>query len=98
MMSDLCEVHGLHPEKLERVRGKMPGEDIFAKLADIFKALGDPTRSLTGMSSSAISHQLRLLRASRLVRYRRDGKMAFYSLDDDHVRHLLAEGLCHACE
>ncbi len=54
--------------------------------------------ALTGMTSSAISHQLRLLRAHRLVKYRRAGKMAFYSLDDDHVRGLLAEGLSHATE
>lgn len=54
--------------------------------------------SLTDLSSSAISHQLRLLRANRLVRYRREGKRAVYALDDDHVRHLLTEGLCHARE
>lgn len=54
--------------------------------------------ALTGVSSSAISHQLRLLRAARLVRYRREGKMAYYSLDDDHVRSLIDEGLKHVNE
>ena len=51
-----------------------------------------------GMSASAVSHQLRLLRASRLVRSRRQGKMVFYSLDDDHVASLLAAGLEHVRE
>jgi DNA-binding transcriptional ArsR family regulator len=41
------------------------------------------------MTESAVSHQLRLLRASRLVRVRRSGRHAFYSLDDDHVVGLL---------
>lgn len=50
------------------------------------------------MSQSAISHQLRLLRAAKLVRYRKDGKNVFYSLDDDHVRNLVTQGLDHIRE
>ena len=53
---------------------------------------------LLGVSQSAVSHQLRLLRAHRLVRFRRDGKLVYYSLDDDHVRTLFAEGLRHVKE
>lgn len=49
-------------------------------------------------SPSAVSHQLRLLRDARLVRSRREGKMIYYRLDDDHVRRLLKEGLVHAEE
>lgn len=49
-------------------------------------------------SPSAVSHQLRLLRASRLVRSRREGKLIYYRLDDDHVSRLLKEGLVHAAE
>ena len=45
--------------------------------------------SLVGLSESAVSHQLRLLRAARLVRARRSGRMAYYSLDDHHVVGLL---------
>lgn len=50
---------------------------------------------LLGMSASAVSHQLRVLRAARLVRFRKEGKVVFYALDDDHVRGLVAEGLDH---
>ena len=48
-----------------------------------------------GMTQSAISHQLRVLKQSHLVKYRREGKTVFYSLDDDHVRAILQMGLEH---
>jgi DNA-binding transcriptional ArsR family regulator len=48
-----------------------------------------------GMSQSAISHQLRTLRQLRLVKRRRDGQMAYYSIDDDHVVRLFREGMDH---
>lgn len=54
--------------------------------------------ALLGASSSAVSHQLRLLRTARLVRYRREGKMVYYALDDEHIRALLAEGTRHVAE
>lgn len=53
---------------------------------------------LFGLTSSAVSHQLRLLRAHRLVKPRREGKLVYYSLDDDHVRSLFDEGLRHVEE
>jgi ArsR family transcriptional regulator, lead/cadmium/zinc/bismuth-responsive transcriptional repressor len=51
-----------------------------------------------GMSESAVSHQLRLLRASRLVSRVREGRIAYYSLADEHVRHVLGDALQHADE
>ncbi|MBE6008409.1 MAG: helix-turn-helix transcriptional regulator [Lachnospiraceae bacterium] len=48
-----------------------------------------------GMSQSAVSHQLRVLRQSRLVKYRRDGKTVYYSLDDEHVEDIIKEGMAH---
>jgi len=54
--------------------------------------------NLLGTTNSAVSHQLRVLRNMRLVRYRKEGKMAYYSLDDDHIRHLFDEGLNHVEE
>ncbi len=50
------------------------------------------------MTQSAISHQLRILKQAGLVRNRREGKQVFYSLADDHVRTILAQGLEHVEE
>ena len=59
-------------------------------VADIAEAIG--------ASQSAVSHQLRILKASRLVKFQRDGKNVLYSLSDDHVYTVLAQGLHHICE
>ena len=48
-----------------------------------------------GLSQSAVSHQLRVLKDSKLVRFRRDGKTVFYALDDDHVRSILSLWMEH---
>ena len=53
---------------------------------------------LLGMTKSAISHQLRTLRQTRLVKYRKDGKIVYYSLDDEHVGNVFAQGLLHVSE
>ena len=47
------------------------------------------------LSQSAVSHQLRVLKDSKLVRFRREGKTVFYALDDDHVRSILSMGMDH---
>ena len=51
-----------------------------------------------GMTQSAISHQLGILKRSRLIRSRRDGKSVFYSLADEHVRSIIAQGMEHVEE
>lgn len=51
-----------------------------------------------GATQSAVSHQLRILKASRLVKFQRDGKNIMYSLADDHVYTMLAQGMTHICE
>ena len=53
---------------------------------------------LLGMSNSAVSHSLRALRQMQLVRMRKDGKIAYYALDDDHIGSLLQEGFRHVEE
>ncbi len=50
------------------------------------------------MNQSAISHQLRILKQARLVRYRRNGRSILYSLDDDHVRQIFNQGFEHISE
>lgn len=54
--------------------------------------------SLVGISESAVSHQLRLLRGMRLVRARRAGRLVFYALDDHHIVELLRQALTHVEE
>ena len=86
------------------------GNESLLKLAELFKILGDPTRlkiveillenemcvnhiaETMGMGQSAISHQLR---QARLVTYRKEGKTAYYSLNDDHVEGLVRMGMDH---
>lgn len=50
------------------------------------------------MTQSAISHQLRILKQSNLVKFKRDGKMIYYSLDDDHVKQIFDAGYKHIIE
>ncbi len=51
--------------------------------------------NIVNTSQSAVSHQLRVLRQARLVKYRKEGKTVYYSLDDHHVQLLIKEGLEH---
>lgn len=53
---------------------------------------------ILGMNQSAVSHQLRVLRTSKIVRYRKEGKNVYYTLDDEHVYKLLDDGLEHIKE
>lgn len=53
---------------------------------------------IIGASQSAVSHQLRTLKQARLVKFQRDGKNVIYSLSDDHVYTVLAQGMTHICE
>lgn len=50
------------------------------------------------MTQSSISHQLRVLKSSRLVKFRREGKVVYYSLDDEHIKDIFATGLIHTGE
>lgn len=54
--------------------------------------------NLLDVSQSAVSHSLRALRQMKLVRFRKEGKIAYYTLDDEHIAHLLDEGFRHVEE
>lgn len=100
----------------EKYYNIIPCEDTVYELAELFKALGDPTRvkilsclqardmnvgdiaDKVGMSTSAVSHQLRVLRAIKLVKGTKEGKEVRYSLDDDHVTKIMQCGLAHVNE
>lgn len=60
-------------------------------------SVGDISARLN-MNQSAISHQLKILKSSKLVKNRREGKIVFYSLDDDHVYNIIAQGIEHVSE
>lgn len=53
---------------------------------------------LIGATQSAVSHQLRTLKQAHLIKFQRDGKSVIYSLSDDHVYTMLAQGMSHICE
>jgi len=84
----------------------MPDDEVLYELADLFRVFGDSTRikilyalhdiaNAVALSQSAVSHQLRVLKDSKLVRFRREGKTVYYALDDDHVRSILSMGMDH---
>mgnify|MGYP003174836832 CR=1 FL=1 len=56
---------------------------------------GQDIANAVQLSQSAVSHQLRVLKDSKLVRFRREGKTVYYALDDDHVRSILSLGMDH---
>lgn len=53
---------------------------------------------ILNLSQSSVSHQLRILKTSKLVKFRREGKSVFYSLDDEHVREIISMGMEHVEE
>jgi ArsR family transcriptional regulator, lead/cadmium/zinc/bismuth-responsive transcriptional repressor len=108
-----CSVPCADPEPVASSRAHQLEERTYGELAEIFRALGDPTRAkivygllhqdlctcdlaeLTGISDSAVSQHIRILRGLRLVRSRRSGKQVYHSLDDAHIAILLQVGLSH---
>ncbi len=82
---------------LYKIFGDSTRLKILSSLFHQERGVGEIARQL-GMTLSAISHQLRVLKQARLVRARRDGKMVYYTLADDHVRTIFAQGLEHISE
>lgn len=70
---------------------------ILYALMDGALCVGDIAQAV-GASQTAVSHQLRALKQAHLVKFQREGKNIFYSLSDDHVFTILAQGLTHICE
>ena len=101
---DACTPEGMPDEEL-----LYDLADLFKTFSDttrikILYALYDGPRSVgdiaetIGATQSAVSHQLRILKQARLVRFDRDGRSLIYSLADDHVHTMLAQGMSHICE
>ena len=83
--------------ELFKVFGDSTRIRILYALFDEELCVGDIAVKLN-MTQSAISHQLKILKQSRLIKNRRDGKTIFYSLADDHVRSIIGQGLEHVEE
>ena len=110
---DICDIFCSDAAKVARLKGQVGQADglgnLFKALSDETRAkilfclsreelCVCDVANILDMSVQAVSHHLRLLRAMKLVKYRRDGKLAFYSLDDEHVEQLIGEGLAHLHE
>ncbi|MBQ2897198.1 MAG: helix-turn-helix transcriptional regulator [Clostridia bacterium] len=111
-----CEFNHVHPEIVEKVKSKMPKDELLYDLAELFKVFGDTTRikilnvlfesemcvcdiaQLLNMTHSSISHQLKVLKQNKLVKFRKDGKTVFYSLCDNHIYSIFSQGMEHILE
>lgn len=80
-----------------KVFGDSTRVKILFSLLDTELPVNDIAEKLN-MTQSAISHQLRILKANKLVKFRRDGKSLIYALDDEHVEAILNTGLVHLSE
>ena len=80
--------------ELFKVFGDSTRIKILYVLVESDMSVGDIAQALN-MTQSSISHQLRVLKQSRLVRFRREGKNIVYSLADDHVHTIMSQGLAH---
>jgi ArsR family transcriptional regulator len=80
---------------------KMLGDDTRLKICLVLarhELCVSDVAGLVGLSESAVSHQLRIMKAMRLVTYRKEGKMTFYMLDDEHIEELIRLGVRHVSE
>ncbi len=110
---EICSEKCINLANVKKTIRSFPDQDTIVGIADIFKALSDPSRLkivlsllhrehcvcdiavICSQSESAISHQLRILRVLKIVKNRREGKIVYYSLDDDHVKSLIRMSLDH---
>lgn len=101
---------------LADIKAKIPQPDVIDDVSELFKVLGDPTRTkilfvlergelcvsdiceCVDMTKYAVSHQLRILKASKLVKSRREGREIIYLLDDDHVSQIFDCAMVHVTE
>ena len=111
--AECCDGLNVDAGRIAKAQEALVNPEVAERLAQVFTALGDPTRvrlisalaktelcvgelaAAVSMSMSAVSHQLRLLRQLRLVKSRKQGRHVFYSLDDEHIEHILEYSLDH---
>ncbi len=112
----ICQEDLTHPEAINRVKRRIPDDNLFSEMSEFYKAFASESRvkilsalavselcvcdiaSLLGLTQSAVSHQLALLKSLRLIKSRRDRKQVYYSLDDEHITAILAIAREHLSE
>lgn len=110
---DICAEKCINETKVLKTMKTLADPEDISRMADIFKALSDPTRLkivlavmnqehcvcdiavICGQTDSAVSHQLRILRTLQIVKNRREGKIMYYTIADDHVVSLITMSLDH---
>ena len=110
---EICSERCINEKNVKKTIHSFPELETIVGIAEIFKALSDPSRLkivftllsrehcvcdiavVCRQSESAVSHQLRILRVLKIDKNRRDGKIVYYSLDDDHVKSLIQMSLEH---
>ena len=110
---NVCADKCINEANVNKTLGEIADQKEIVEMAEIFKALSDPSRlkivlallkrehcvcdiaAICQQSESAISHQLRILRTLKIVKNRREGKVVYYTLDDDHVISLIHYSLDH---
>ena len=113
---DACDIFYGNGRKVKAIQKAIEADEVFVKVAQTFKALGDRTRAkiifalynqelcvydlstVLNISQSAVSHQLRVLRNLDLVKFRKEGNIVYYSLNDEHIENLFEECLRHVKE
>ena len=98
-----CNCDVIHEDIVNDVKKKMQSKEEYIELASLFKLFGDGTREmcvcdlavLLGVTKSAVSHQLKALRLAKLVKYRKEAQIAYYSLADEHVKEIIDKGFEH---
>jgi len=93
---ECCSENQVHPDLLKIVNDTMPEETELYDLAELFKVFGDSTRiRILFVLFEAEVCVCDLAKQNKLVKCRREGKSVFYSLADDHVRSIIAQGREH---
>ena len=109
MINDICEINVIHEDLVEKVKSNMLDENKIIDLSELFKVFGDSTRMkiicallqeelcvcdiayIINSTVSAVSHQLRILKQAN----HKEGKVVYYSLDDEHVYEIFKKGCEH---
>lgn len=113
---ETCDQTIIHEDVIHKVQGTLPDDESLTEVAELFKILGDRTRTrilhalfesemcvcdlayVLGMTQSSISHQLRVLKQAKLVKNRKEGKVVYYSLADNHVIQIFEQAFQHVKE